>query len=71
MDVWEEAAGNDGRPAASRKNFGHEALQHLLIIVVVARESFYEAFKTYFHSQGQLRVLQINKVTWRRKMIHM
>lgn len=68
MDMWKEVAGNDGRPVASVKIFGHEALQHPLVVVVVAGESFHEVFKTYFHSQGQLGVLQTNKVTWRRSI---
>lgn len=64
MDTWEKRAGVDGRSAASRVHFGHEVLQHPLIIIVIAREGMQLAFKTYFYSQGQLWVLQTNQVTW-------
>lgn len=63
MQLREELAGNDGRSAASWEHSGHEALQHLLILMVVAGEGLQLAFKTNFYSQGQLWVLQANKVT--------
>lgn len=60
-------AGDDGRSTARWEHFSHEALQHLLILVVITSEGLQLAFKTYFYSQGQLWVLQANKVTCRRE----
>lgn len=66
MDTWEEMAGDDGRSTGIWANFGHEALQHLLVVVVITCEGLQLAFQTHFHSQSQLRVFQADKVTWRR-----
>lgn len=49
VDMREELAGNDGRPAPSWEHFGHETLQHLLILVVVTCEGLQLAFETYFY----------------------
>lgn len=44
VDTWEKLAGDDGRSAAISYHLGHEALQHLLIIVVIAREGLQLTF---------------------------
>lgn len=60
-------AGDDGRSTAMWEHFSHEALQHLLVLVIITGEGLQLAFKTYFYSQGQLWVLQANEVTCRRE----
>ena len=67
MYMWEKTAGDDGRSTAAWEHSGHEALQHLLILVIIASEGLQLAFKTYFYSQGQLWVLQANKVTCKKE----
>lgn len=68
VDTWEKLAGDDGRSAAISYDLGHEALQHLLIIVVIAREGLQLTFQTYFYWQSQLRVPHTNEVTCTRKI---
>lgn len=67
METWEELASDDGRPAASCEHSGHEALQHLLILVIVTGEGLQLALKTNFYSQRQLWILQANEVTCRKE----
>lgn len=67
VDMRDKIAGDDGRSTARREHFAHEALQHFLILVVITSEGLQLAFKTHFYSQGQLWVLQANKVTCRRE----
>lgn len=50
VDSWEESAGNDSGPAASLEHSGHEALQHLLILMVVTNEGLQQGLQTYFYS---------------------
>lgn len=60
MNLLEEVARYDGRSASSWKHFGHEALQNLLILIVVTCEGKQLPFKTYFYSKGKLWVPQAN-----------
>lgn len=63
MNMWEKMAGDNGRSTARWEHSGHEALEYLLILVVIASEGRQQAFKTYFYSQSQFWVLQADEVT--------
>lgn len=67
MDFWDKSASDDGWSPAMLDDFGHEALQHLLIIIVITSEGLQQVFQTYLYWQGQLWVLQANKVPFGKK----
>lgn len=63
VNLWKKGAGNDGGPAACRVELSHEFLQDLFIIVVVTGEGVKLVLQTDLHSEGHLRVFQIDQET--------
>lgn len=50
MDIWEKMAGDDRRSAARWERFGHKALKHLLVVMVITSESLQQIFEAYLDS---------------------
>lgn len=62
MDPVEELAGDDLGSPTPLVVPSHEALQQLLVLVVVTGEGHHQAPQTFLHGQGLLMVLQTDTV---------
>ena len=63
MDTIQETAGDDAGPLAGGEDPSHQALQHVLVLVVVAGEGLQLTLQADLHRQGHLGVLQANAVS--------